>query len=326
MLLTPPGLDQASQNSLLKSFFPAEKLPNHLILVVIEALGVGKQKASSTTQTALVRWLILVFELIDFSILLQCYSILFNLLSVLYLRGHLCHLLAKITQRKHVQPWRVRYVQHIEESIATDANISKLADLYEYLVPGSFDKRKFKLPINFIHPDPSWTESLQRIINESTSSRLRPIFSTEDLKLGRPTPNNRISVAGGSLYQHSRDLGGLDDIVTKFGKIDISTLAESDIVTVAMQHYLDLSAQTSDQGLVHELLLQILDNQKTLLKGGDSLSLNALEYILAYTKHVKVSGSWLCALCCNYLQVIPASSSNCHRVPRVLPATMASRH
>lgn len=84
----PNYIDQGSITTLIKSFYPATKVSSDVIFRVVGALGASKRKPSPSTQALLVRWLILVYEVLeDVSIISSLYAILFNLLDMISLRS-----------------------------------------------------------------------------------------------------------------------------------------------------------------------------------------------------------------------------------------------
>lgn len=104
-------LDQASLNGIVRTLYPVTKVSRHDVLLVISALGNGKAKPSLTLQGALLRWLVMVYHVLDApGVLGQAYPVLFNLLDTGAFRPQLTHVLALITRRKHVRPFRIQYL------------------------------------------------------------------------------------------------------------------------------------------------------------------------------------------------------------------------
>lgn len=109
-LVTMPNfLDQASLAAMIRAMYPVTKVSRDQVLAVVAALGHGKLKPSLTLQGALLKWLIMVYHVLETpSVLGQAYPVLFNLLDTAGIRPQLAHLLALITRRKHVRPFRIQ--------------------------------------------------------------------------------------------------------------------------------------------------------------------------------------------------------------------------
>lgn len=80
-------LSQSNRTMLIKSLYPAGEVPSRLICTVAASLGQGKQKLSVSLQQSLLKWIILVYEVLeDPSVLSRLYSVLFDMLDVTSLR------------------------------------------------------------------------------------------------------------------------------------------------------------------------------------------------------------------------------------------------
>lgn len=83
----PNHLDQASIRALINSLYPAAKVSDDIIIKVVASFGHGQLKISYPAQAALVKWLILVYDVLDNpNVLSQLYSVLFNLLDTIAIR------------------------------------------------------------------------------------------------------------------------------------------------------------------------------------------------------------------------------------------------
>jgi centromere protein I len=80
-------LDQASIGRLIRNLYPVSKIPDTVVVKVVGSLGHGKAKPSFTAQAALLKWLILTYDILENQrVLSQLYSILFNLLDTITIR------------------------------------------------------------------------------------------------------------------------------------------------------------------------------------------------------------------------------------------------
>lgn len=81
------SLSQSSRTLLINSLYPAGEVPSRLICTAVASLGPGKQKLSVSLQQSLLKWIILVHEVLeDPSVLSSLYSVFFNMLDVTSLR------------------------------------------------------------------------------------------------------------------------------------------------------------------------------------------------------------------------------------------------
>ncbi|KZF21343.1 Mis6 domain protein [Xylona heveae TC161] len=165
-------LDQASIARIIKSLYPMENIPAHIIIKVVGCLGQGRNKPSLPTQALLLRWLILVYETLDQpSVLSRLYGVLFGFLDMLSLRAPLCHILSIITRRKHVKPYRVQTLLELCQSFGNEPHIIGLIRIYKEFYPDIIinDASKGRGSY-FAHPDPEWRDHL-RLIQENHAQR-----------------------------------------------------------------------------------------------------------------------------------------------------------
>ncbi|KAI0897907.1 Mis6-domain-containing protein [Annulohypoxylon nitens] len=165
LLTTPNFLDQASLGNVLRNLYPAAAVNADFVVKVIGSLGHGKLKPSLAIQGALVKWLIMIYHIIDHqAILSQAYSVLFNLLDTATIRKQLCHLLALITRRRHVRPYRIQSLLSLSRQTGNDPSVTGLLrvfkDYYPEIIVGEATRAKASA---FKHPDPQWRERLDEI-------------------------------------------------------------------------------------------------------------------------------------------------------------------
>lgn len=88
MVTLPNELDQASITSLIKNLYPASKIPDTIVLKVVGNLGHGTAKSPYGTQAALLKWLVMVYQLLENpGILSQLYGVMFNLIDTIAIRS-----------------------------------------------------------------------------------------------------------------------------------------------------------------------------------------------------------------------------------------------
>ncbi|KAK1673482.1 Mis6-domain-containing protein [Colletotrichum godetiae] len=165
-LLTRPNLlDQASLNAILKNLYPATRLSSDVVLRVMGCLGHGELKPSLVLQSNILKWLIMAYHVIEKpAILSQAYAVLFNLLDTAAIRPQLCHLLALITRRKHVRPFRIQAVLNLSRQTGNDPALTGLLRVFKDYYPEIIVSDALRGRASaFKHPDVEWRERLNQI-------------------------------------------------------------------------------------------------------------------------------------------------------------------
>ncbi|KAK1655196.1 Mis6-domain-containing protein [Colletotrichum phormii] len=165
-LLTRPNLlDQASLNAILKNLYPATRLSSDVVLRVVGCLGHGELKPSLVLQSNILKWLIMAYHVIEKpAILSQAYAVLFNLLDTAAIRPQLCHLLALITRRKHVRPFRIQAVLNLSRQTGNDPALTGLLRVFKDYYPEIIVSDALRGRASaFKHPDVEWRERLNQI-------------------------------------------------------------------------------------------------------------------------------------------------------------------
>lgn len=87
IVIVQSHLDQASLSAITKNLYPRTKVPAELILKVVGSLGHGQLKPTLAIQALLLKWMIMVYHVIDKPFVLsQVYSVLYNLLETAVIR------------------------------------------------------------------------------------------------------------------------------------------------------------------------------------------------------------------------------------------------
>ncbi|KAI1475832.1 Mis6-domain-containing protein [Daldinia eschscholtzii] len=181
LVTTPNFLDQASLGNLIRNLYPVTTVNIEIIVKIIGSLGHGKLKPSLNIQGALLGWLVMIHHIIENQgILSRSYSVLFNLLDTAAIRKQLCHLLALITRRRHVRPYRIQSLLSLSRQTGNDPAVTGLLrvykDYYPEIIVGEATRAKASA---FKHPDPQWRERLDEIqqahAERSTNRAERPL-------------------------------------------------------------------------------------------------------------------------------------------------------
>jgi centromere protein I len=87
LVTTRTELDQSSVITLIKSLYPAAQVKSDVIALIINCLGQVKHNPSTSTQIALVQWVIAISEVLeDHASISRSYAVLFNLLDMISIR------------------------------------------------------------------------------------------------------------------------------------------------------------------------------------------------------------------------------------------------
>ncbi|KAM3071937.1 hypothetical protein ACMFMG_008403 [Clarireedia jacksonii] len=87
IITLPNELDQGSIGKLIKNLYPVDKVTDSIVIKVIGSLGHGEAKPSYASQAALLKWLIMVYDVLETQeILSRLYAVIFNLLDTIALR------------------------------------------------------------------------------------------------------------------------------------------------------------------------------------------------------------------------------------------------
>jgi centromere protein I len=87
LLTVRAHLDQASLAAIVRNLYPSGKVGAEVVLRFVGALGHGQLKPSLPLQALFLRWLVMVYHLLDNpAVLSQAYAVLFNLLDTAAIR------------------------------------------------------------------------------------------------------------------------------------------------------------------------------------------------------------------------------------------------
>lgn len=92
IITQPNELDQGSLGNLIRNLYPTDKVPDGIIFKVLGSLGHGRAKASHASQAAMLKWLVMIYDVLENpGVLSRFYGILFNLLDTISIR-YVCRL------------------------------------------------------------------------------------------------------------------------------------------------------------------------------------------------------------------------------------------
>ncbi|KAJ0379474.1 hypothetical protein COL26b_002319 [Colletotrichum chrysophilum] len=283
LLTRPSYLDQGSLNALLKSLYPATKLSNDVVWRVVGCLGHGELKPSLNLQSNLLKWLIMAYHVIENpAVLSQAYAVLFNLLDTAAIRldcpgslteklkaltpsrPQLCHLLALITRRKHVRPFRIQLV---------DPALTGLLRVYKDYYPEIIVSDALRGRASaFKHPDMEWRERLDQIQRDH-SQRTADVTGQ---------PRNGFSVNHSALRARGRKGTNLPSVHTSAATENSVTLEEIDSADRLAQNIEKIELPNQLAAVLADPLLQ----KSIALKKDDAASRRVIHWVDAILEDV----------------------------------------
>ncbi|KAK4148115.1 Mis6-domain-containing protein [Dichotomopilus funicola] len=290
-------LDQASLGAIVRNLYPTGKVDDDVVLRFVAALGHGQLKASFPLQALFLRWLVMVYHLIkNPAILSQVYGVLFNLLDTAAIRPQLCHLLALITRRKHVRPFRIQGILSLSRQTGGDPNLTGLLrvfkNYYPEIIVGDITKGRAS---SFKHPDPQWREKLdeiqQRQFNGQCDPGTRNGFAVSHT-LGRQMKGLHVSVpAVRTLHAQENsvtleEIDNAESFVKNLERIELPTQLVAVLADPLLQKFLLLRPDAEASSRVSNWLMACLGD----VSSGDADSeifLEMVEVINSYAVATK---------------------------------------
>ncbi|CEL01691.1 hypothetical protein ASPCAL01270 [Aspergillus calidoustus] len=260
LLTRSNALDQGTLTTLVKNLYPSERIASKLVTQVVCCLGPTRNKPSAATQALLLRWLILVYDLLeDRSHLSKLYAVLFNHLDMLSLRKPLCHLLSFITRL---------FKNYYPDVIVGD--------------PG-------RKGLFFKHPDPEWASHVRQLQeanlehiqgSQSTSFQVVHRGLVKRIKVETIVPDVQTSRVA-----HNRtsleELRGVDHFIERLEKIELPNQIISMIADGLAQKYIFLAQPELANRRLNDWLESFLSDQLEYAQGFDDEGVETLGYVLA---------------------------------------------
>ena len=288
IIISPSFLDQKSRLNLLKSLLPSGKVPADVVYAVVNSLGLGARKPGLPIQQSLLKWLIMIYPVLeDLHSFSTLYSVLFNMLDIIALRSYLTHLLALITRKKHVKPFRIQMLINILKTVPREPGLDKISQIYESYAPGHIELSKLTASVQFPHPDPAWGLKLKSI-QEITSAV--PALSRDfqepyevvirpSIQADRQHKGNLVFVA------HLKDVAGVAEQV---GRLQNWRFGLNDLRNEFFRLLLSSLPEPESSSLVEAVLPDLFDCQLEDFIEGDEIDALLLESAIAYAKSSKV--------------------------------------
>jgi centromere protein I len=306
ILTAKTNLDQGTVTTLVKNLYPQKTISSENVTQVVCCLGPSKNKPSPATQSLLLRWLILSYDLFEERThLAKLYAVLFNHLDMISLRKPLCHLLSLITRRKHVKPFRIQgLMELIQNSGGDEKELISLLRIFknyypEIILGDSGGSRRNAL--FFKHPDPEWSGHA-KVLQDLNIERAQMAQGSSFQIVHRGTvKRSRIEVVV-PVLQTSRvsdkhtsleELRDVDHFVERLDKIELPNQIISTLGDAMAQKYLHLvQPELADHRLDQWLRSFLEDKLETLRdeEDDDPETLSYfLDFVVGYVSYIKVS-------------------------------------
>lgn len=92
IITLPAYLDQGSLGKLIKNLYPASKVSDAVVVRVVGSLGHGRSKPPFPAQVGLLKWLVMVYDVLERpAVLSSLYTVIFNLLDTVAIRYFIPH-------------------------------------------------------------------------------------------------------------------------------------------------------------------------------------------------------------------------------------------
>lgn len=297
VLTTRTNLDQGTVTSLVKNLYPQERVGSKHVTQIVCCLGPSKSKPSPATQALLVRWLILVYDLVeDRTHLGKLYAVLFNQLDMISLRKPLCHLLSLITRRKHVKPFRIQALMElIQNAGGEDKELISLLKIFKNYYPeiiiGDVGGSR-RSALFFKHPDPEWSSHAKMLQDqnlERTQASQQPGFqilhrgTVKRSKIEVVVPvlqTSRLS----SKHTSLEEIRDIDHFVERLDKIELPNQIISTLGDAMAQKYLHLIQSESANHRLDEWMRSFLEDKLEHIRDEDDEEPETLSYVLSFVE------------------------------------------
>ncbi|KAH9221070.1 Mis6-domain-containing protein [Leptodontidium sp. 2 PMI_412] len=310
IITRPNEVDQSSLGNLIRNLYPATRVPDIIAIKVVGSLGHGLVKPSYSAQAALLKWLIMVYDVLENQkVLSQLYSVLFNLLDVSALRPQLCHVLSLITRRKHVRPFRIQALMELTRQSGNEPPVVGLMrvykDYYPDVIVGEVTSGRASV---FTHPNQEWRQRLgeiQELHIQRTQDGLPAEKRTFRVARKASTKGRKPSVLPQVYTSHAQEtsvtleeIEDVYDFIQKLERIEPPNQLVAVINDPLLQKFLQLRSSESNSRRVDTWLMAFFEDQLQSSNAGERQILEMLESILGYTRYAKT----LPQACLTYLR------------------------
>ena len=292
------SLDQSSVTTLIKNLYPANKVPNDVVIDVVGALGQAKHKPTASSQAALVRWLNLVQDALhDPNILSRLYGVLFDLLDMISLRAALCQLLASITRRKHVRHFRIQRLLELCQLAGNEQTLLGLLQVYKNFCPDIIIAARVSNRALSLTATMEWRSRLQAIQRANSTfgnGRARKYDGFQISRSGARKVKNSVlpevhTFHPGETTITLEEVQTVDDFVDGFERIEPPSQIVAGLRDPLLQKYLLLSDSQDVSLRLDFWLTRYFEEELEIMKEGFGLSATLPDMLSALASHAEAS-------------------------------------
>ncbi|RPB16110.1 Mis6-domain-containing protein [Morchella conica CCBAS932] len=303
---TPCYLDQSAISNIVKVLFPQRKVSEDVVIKIVGCFGQGQSKPSLATQALLLRWLVMVYDILEsYTALSQLYGVLFNLLDMITLRSHLCHLLSLLTRRKHVKPFRIQALLEFKRNLGNEQPLNGLLqvfkDYYPDVIVGDIAPTKVGL---FSHPNPEWMQKLL-LIQESSAADYSGPSEASSFRIVRKVggqgtkrqKTNHLALPEVHTFHATEasvtleEVENVDDFVNKLDKLELPNQLVAALEDPLLRKLLQLKPSDAATSRINNWLAACLSDElrssQTPTPGSADRTAKLLSKILEYTHSTK---------------------------------------
>ncbi|CAH1245540.1 CENPI [Branchiostoma lanceolatum] len=163
VVITRGQFADSTNSRLVRSLIPATTVPEDAAVRAIS--WICTNKPSKTVQAFLLRWLVLVYDLIDGKEKLHAlYGVLFLFIQSDVLCPHVCHLLYLLTRKQDVRLFRVRTLLDLQTRVGVQPHLTGLLSLYKLYRPDLVNVPLYKTHrIFFKQTDKAWAALIRQV-------------------------------------------------------------------------------------------------------------------------------------------------------------------
>ncbi|KAH7117647.1 Mis6-domain-containing protein [Dendryphion nanum] len=296
-------LDQTSVTTLAKNLYPAQRVPSDVVVTAVGALGQGKGKPSPASQNSLVRWLLVVHEIIeDPKTLPRLYGVLFSMLDMLSIRTSLCYLLCLITRRRNVKPFRIQQLLELSKSTGNEPALQGLLrvykDYYPDIILGSAPISRQSFPPG---PDPEWQTRLRAIVDASSELDSTDLDHPSGFRVLRKGPNRSKVSAIPEVHTYGanratvtlEEIDNVGEFIEKLERIEPPGQLISVLNDPLLQKYVALRSSQTTSDRIDLWLSAYLEEEYDAAKRGSPGSSTLLELLQGLCRQTQYTKSLL---------------------------------
>jgi len=188
-LATSGKYAESVSSKLIKCLIPQRSVPSSAVVMAVSRICTNK--LSISIKGLLLRWIVIIFNLIDeLKDVHSLYGIFFLFLESDILCPHICHLLFYLTRKEDVRHFRIRKLLDLQSRTGIKPHLTGLLSMYKIHCPNlvtmaasSSTKKSW-----FKRSDTSWRETIKKVQNKynpqtSIESFFLPAWTTDKAPL-----------------------------------------------------------------------------------------------------------------------------------------------